>query len=129
MQNDSFRQFLGARDAPAEESAESKRQKAEDAQRKKEKAKAAKERRLAILKKQEQAAAEKSKYKDRAAERRKELQKAVAAGDAAPEEVPEAGMGADQFVEKDPDAEAAALPSGPTFAQAGDGGAVRTTAC
>mgnify|MGYP001401073747 CR=1 FL=1 len=45
----------------------------------------------------EEALAEQSKYRDRAAERRKELDKAIKAGEADPETVAEAGMGAEQF--------------------------------
>ena len=127
MQNDGFRQFLkdrpaggGGGGADSAESAEARKQRAEEAQRKKERAKAKQERRNMILKKQEAQLAEQSKYRDRAGERRKELDRAIK-GDAAPEEVPEAGMGAEAYLKANEDAEAqaAALPSGPTFAQMG----------
>ena len=124
MQNDGFRQFLsdkpgGGGGADSAESAEARKQRAEEAQRKKERAKAKQERRNMILKKQEAQLAEQSKYKDRAGERRKELDRAIKAGDAAPEEVPEAGMGAEAYLVANEEADAAALPSGPTFAQVG----------
>ncbi len=122
MQNDAFRSFLTERGAErsASDGGESKKAKAEDAQRKKEKAKAAQERRMAFLKKQEEQLAQQSKYRDRASERRTELEKKIQAGEAAPEEVPEAGMGAQAFIEEESlEQKEAALPSTLTFAQAG----------
>ena len=122
MQNDGFRAFLSERGAErsGNDGGESKKAKAEDAQRKKEKAKAAQERRMAFLKKQEEQLSQQSKYRDRASERRKDIEKKIQAGEAAPEEVPEAGMGAQAFMEEETlEQKEAALPGGLTFAQAG----------
>ena len=119
MENSSFRQFFKeGSDKPAEDSPEARKAKAEEAQRKKAKAKVSQERRLAMLKKREEQLAEDSRYRDRAGERRKELDKAIKAGEAAPEEIAEAGMGADSFVQLTQDEKEAALPTGLTYAQA-----------
>ena len=69
-------------------------------------------------KSKEEQLAEASKYTDRAAERRKELDSAIKAGEAAPEAIAEAGMGADAFIQQTQEEKEAALPTGLTYAQA-----------